>query len=82
MIKQFCDRCGAETSDAISGRVTGLADADEHGNGTVTSRADLCGTCYQGFLDWLANHTSAEGMLALIRSMLSKVDNPAPSADA
>jgi hypothetical protein len=78
MIKQFCDRCGAETSDAPAGHVNGIEDADERGNGQVTTQADLCGTCYQGFLDWLAHHTSAEAMLALIRSMLAQ----SPSADA
>jgi len=81
MIKQFCDRCGVETSDVRASAVNGIADADEHGNGVVTTSAALCDTCYQGFLDWLAKHRSAESVLALIRSMLeSNTGTPGASA--
>ena len=71
MIKQFCDRCKVETSDAPAGRVSGIADADEHGNGVVTASADLCADCYQGFLDWLAQRSSAELILARVRQALA-----------
>jgi hypothetical protein len=54
MIKTFCDRCEAETSNVTSGHVMGIPDADEHGNGNVAKQADLCAACYQQFLDFLA----------------------------
>lgn len=53
MIRHFCDRCGADVTGKKSSAVSGIADADPHRNGSVTTSADLCPRCYKALLTWL-----------------------------
>lgn len=46
MTKQYCDRCGTDITGNTSGHFSGVADADEAGNGEVTHEFDLCPSCY------------------------------------
>jgi hypothetical protein len=59
MTKQFCDRCVADITDKTSGAVRGIAEADAHGNGTITLDAALCRRCYRDLNAWLTQRVPA-----------------------
>lgn len=54
MTTQFCDRCYADITGKKSGRLLGIGDADETGDGNITDKADLCARCYR--LLWAPLH--------------------------
>lgn len=56
MKRVFCDRCDADITTEPSSAVSGVFDANEDGDGTVTDDADLCRACYEAFRVWLEGH--------------------------
>ena len=67
-MKQFCDRCEMDVTDIASGHLSGVEQADEQGNGTVTDDVDLCAECYIAFRQWVEHGRTADAVREETRS--------------
>jgi hypothetical protein len=54
MVRDFCDRCGIETTGAKSGSITGCDDADRDGDGRASDHFEiLCPKCYRAVIAFI-----------------------------
>lgn len=74
MTKSFCDRCGKDITGITSACVSGIADADADGGGTITLSRDLCVQCYATFAEWVDSRPAA----AAVDPHGANHDEPAP----
>lgn len=49
--KTYCDLCGSDVTGVKSGRIYGIDDVDEEGNGTESDSFDACEECYAAWAE-------------------------------